>query len=121
MKKHVTENTKIVRITPEELIEKLLWLDDGEKLDIGAPWDDGVDDVRSWHGIVNITSTVKDAFGDMAPTFLIGYYASWASSHVFCYDNTDHEGSVETLTELLDSEDLLYSDGTVCVEVPSEE
>lgn len=112
--------TEFIKITPEELLQNLLALDDGESLDVGAWWDT-TEEVCMWHKITNISATVQDAVGDTAPTYLMGYYGGHASAHVFAYDTTDHEGSVYALTELLKTEDLLDGDGTVCMEVPSEE
>lgn len=111
---------EFIKITPKELLQNLLALEDGESLDVGA-WSDMMDEPYMWHKIVNISSTAQDAFEDTAPTYLIGYYGGYATAHVFAYDNTDPEGSVYTLTELLKTEDLLDGDGTVCMEVPSEE
>lgn len=113
-------DTKIIKITPKELLQDLLALEDGESLDVGAWWDT-TEEVCMWHKIVNISNTATSEFEDCAPTYLMGYYGGHASSHVFCYDIDDHEGSVYALTELLKDEDLLDGDGTVCIEVPSEE
>lgn len=109
-----------VKITPAELLQNLLELEDGESLDVGAWWDT-TEEVCAWHKIVNISDTVMSEYEDSAPTYLIGYYGAHASSHVFCYDIHDHEGSVYALTELLKDEDMLDADGTVCMELPSEE
>lgn len=108
-----------VKITPAELLQNMLNLEKGETLDVGAWWD-SIDDVAQWHSITNI-SAESELRNDYAPTFLFVYYGAHASAIAYAYDNECHGDSIDRLTSILQDEDLLDGDGTVCMEVPSEE
>ena len=106
----------IKRLTINQLLDRMLSMRPGSKIDLGTH-NDYNDDLCGWHSIRRLDTS--DMFNDNAPTFIIGYYSGDASTRLFTYDDEfDFDDNCDDLTAILKGEELI-EDGYVWIEEPN--